>query len=88
MVTVGLDEHRPFAPAPAAGNPHVREISAEPGGLRLYVEDGSRACRRSCAMLDRDALGLTSIAVRPTLDDVFLRQTGQSLRDATAEAVA
>ena len=33
--------------------------------------------------LDRAGLELLTIALsRPTLDDVFLRQTGRSLRDA------
>lgn len=67
----------------------MREISAEPGGLRLYVEDGSLALPELLRVLDREALGLKSIRLsEPTLDDVFLRQTGRSLRDATAEAAA
>jgi ABC-2 type transport system ATP-binding protein len=69
--------------------PYVREISAEPGGLRLYVDDGSVAVPELLRLLDREALGLKSIRLsEPTLDDVFLRQTGRSLRDATAGATS
>jgi ABC-2 type transport system ATP-binding protein len=90
-VLIGLhDEHlADRATLLLRDNPHVREISAEPGGLRLYVEDGSLALPELLRVLDREALGLKSIRLsEPTLDDVFLRQTGRSLRDATAEAAA
>jgi ABC-2 type transport system ATP-binding protein len=37
-------------------------------------------------LLDRERIDLRSLALsEPTLDDVFLRQTGRSLRDATAD---
>ena len=69
--------------------PYVREVNAEPGRLRLYVEDGSAAVPQLLRLLDREALGLKSISLsEPTLDDVFLRQTGRSLRDATANTTS
>lgn len=63
---------------------YVREVSAETGGLRLYVEDGAAALPHLLRLLDGESIGIRSISLsEPTLDDVFLRQTGRSLRDAT-----
>jgi ABC-2 type transport system ATP-binding protein len=65
--------------------PYVRETSVDGGRLRLYVEDGGAAVPLILRLLDRQGLALRSIGLsEPTLDDVFLRQTGRSLRDATA----
>ena len=75
-----------------AAEPYVREITAEGDHLRLYVEDGSAALPDLLRLLDRERIGLKSISLsEPTLDDVFLHQTGRSLRDAgavTAEPAA
>ena len=63
----------------------VREVSAESGGLRLYVEDGPEALPHILRLLDGKGIGTKSISLsEPTLDGVFLRHTGRSLRDATA----
>jgi ABC-2 type transport system ATP-binding protein len=63
--------------------PYVREIAAEGDQLRLYVSDGSAALPRLLRLLDSQRISLRSISLsEPTLDDVFLRQTGRSLRDA------
>jgi ABC-2 type transport system ATP-binding protein len=63
--------------------PYVRELSTEAGTLRLYVEDGGAAVPELLRLLDREAVALKSISLsEPTLDDVFLNQTGRSLRDA------
>ena len=68
-----------------AAEPYVREITAEGDRLRLYVEDGSAALPRLLRLLDGERIGLRSINLsEPTLDDVFLHQTGRSLRDAGA----
>jgi ABC-2 type transport system ATP-binding protein len=68
-----------------AAVPYVREITAEGDHLRLYVEDGSAALPDLLRLLDRERIGLKSISLsEPTLDDVFLHQTGRSLRDAGA----
>jgi ABC-2 type transport system ATP-binding protein len=61
----------------------VREATAEDDQVRLYVEDSSAALAQLLRLLDREGIGLRSMSVsEPTLDDVFLRQTGRSLRDA------
>jgi ABC-2 type transport system ATP-binding protein len=66
--------------------PYVREIAAEGDQLRLYVTDGGAAMPRLLRLLDGAQVGLRAMTLsEPTLDDVFLRQTGRSLRDATPE---
>jgi ABC-2 type transport system ATP-binding protein len=63
--------------------PYVRELTAEDGQLRLYVDDGGTALPQLIRLLDQKGIGIRSISMsEPTLDDVFLRQTGRSLRDA------
>lgn len=62
---------------------YVRELSVEGSEIRLYVEDGGTALPQLLRMLDHDHIGIRSMSLsEPTLDDVFLRQTGRSLRDA------
>jgi len=69
--------------------PYVRELSAEDGQLRLYVDDGGTALPELIRLLDAEGIGLRSIAMsEPTLDDVFLRQTGRSLREEGASGPA
>jgi ABC-2 type transport system ATP-binding protein len=65
--------------------PYVRELTAEDGQLRLYVDDGGAALPQLIRLLDQAGIGIRSISMsEPTLDDVFLRQTGRSLRDDRA----
>jgi ABC-2 type transport system ATP-binding protein len=103
--TTHPDTH-PASPAaghpasPAAGKaapllraePYVRELTAEDSQVRLYVDDGGTALPQLIRLLDSNGIAIRSISMsEPTLDDVFLRQTGRSLRDETpgsAEAAA
>jgi ABC-2 type transport system ATP-binding protein len=65
--------------------PFVREASAEDGVVRLYVDRGETAVPQLLRVLDGAGLEAASIALhRPSLDDVFLLQTGRSLRDEAA----
>ena len=67
--------------------PYVRELSADDGQVRLYVDDGGAALPQLIRLLDQAGIGVRSISMsEPTLDDVFLRQTGRSLRDDGAPA--
>jgi ABC-2 type transport system ATP-binding protein len=67
--------------------PYVREISASGDQLRLYVEDGSAALPSLLRILDHNNVGVRSMSLsEPTLDDVFLHQTGRSLRDTEGAA--
>jgi ABC-2 type transport system ATP-binding protein len=63
--------------------PYVRELNSEESRLRLYVEDSGSALPAILRLLDQEGIALHSMSLsEPTLDDVFLRQTGRSLRDA------
>ena len=63
--------------------PYVRELAGEGEQVRLYVEDGGEALPHILRLLDAEKIGVRSVSLsEPTLDDVFLRQTGRSLRDA------
>lgn len=65
--------------------PYVRELSVDDGQLRLYVDDGGTALPQLIRLLDQADIGVSSISMsEPTLDDVFLRKTGRSLRDEHA----
>lgn len=68
-----------------AGQPYVREAeeTTKPEVTRLYVQDGEESMAQILKLLDSNGFRLKSISLtRPSLDDVFLRQTGRSLRDA------
>lgn len=62
----------------------VREARAEGGSLRLVVSRGGEALPVVLRLLEGTGVGVSDIALsRPSLDDVFLRATGHSLRDET-----
>jgi ABC-2 type transport system ATP-binding protein len=64
---------------------YVREASHEGGLVRLYVDEGEVAVPQLIRLLDGAGFEPTSIALhKPSLDDVFLRQTGRSLREEPA----
>jgi ABC-2 type transport system ATP-binding protein len=63
----------------------VREAGTEDGVVRLHVDRGEAAMPAILRLLDGAGLELTTIALtRPSLDDVFLRQTGRTLREQAA----
>jgi ABC-2 type transport system ATP-binding protein len=65
--------------------PFIRDAAHDDGLVRLYVEFGDHAVPQLLRLLDGAGLAPTSIAVhKPSLDDVFLRQTGRSLREEPA----
>jgi ABC-2 type transport system ATP-binding protein len=65
----------------------VREIDAEDGSLRLVVERGGEALPVVLRTLESRGIGVANIALsRASLDDVFLRATGHSLREELAAA--
>jgi ABC-2 type transport system ATP-binding protein len=65
---------------------YVKEVGGEAGQLRLYVKDGAAVLPEIIRLLDGENLGIKSISLsEPTLDDVFLRRTGHSLRDTEAQ---
>jgi ABC-2 type transport system ATP-binding protein len=61
----------------------VREAGSEDGLVRLYVDRGEVAMPAILRLLDSAGMQLRTMELhRPSLDDVFLRQTGRSLREA------
>jgi ABC-2 type transport system ATP-binding protein len=86
VVTIGVDDPGRALPL-IAGEPWVREAGSEDGQIRLYVERGEAAMPQILRILDRHGITLNTLALhRPSLDDVFLRQTGRSLREGDEHA--
>jgi ABC-2 type transport system ATP-binding protein len=89
VITLGLDGDRERALALLQTQPFVRQAGPEGDGLRLYVDRGDAAMPTVLRLLDSAGLQLQTIAMsRPSLDDVFLQQTGHSLRDTESEYAA
>lgn len=66
--------------------PYVREADVKNENLYLYVEDGTRTMPSLFEFFEAEKVGLDQISLsQPSLDDVFLKQTGRSLRDAGAK---
>jgi ABC-2 type transport system ATP-binding protein len=85
VVTLGVNGATERVLETVRTQPFVREASGEDGVVRLYVERGETAVPQILRALDGAGLEAASIALhRPSLDDVFLRQTGRSLRDDAA----
>jgi ABC-2 type transport system ATP-binding protein len=62
--------------------PFVREAARDDGRVRLYVDRGETAMPAVLRLLDGEGLALDALELhRPSLEDVFLRQTGRSLRE-------
>jgi ABC-2 type transport system ATP-binding protein len=83
VVVVGTDEEAGRALELLRSQPFVREATLADGIVRLYVDRGETAMPQILRTLDSAGIALASLSLnRPSLDDVFLRQTGRSLRDA------
>jgi ABC-2 type transport system ATP-binding protein len=85
VITVGVNGATERVLETVRLQPFVREASGEDGLVRLYVDRGEEAMPQILRLLDGVGLAPSSIALhRPSLDDVFLIQTGRSLRDEAA----
>ncbi len=85
VITLGVNGATETVLKTVRMQPFVREASTEDGVVRLYVDRGETAVPQLLRVLDGAGLEAASIALhRPSLDDVFLRQTGRSLRDDAA----
>ncbi|MFI5266846.1 MAG: ATP-binding cassette domain-containing protein [Chloroflexota bacterium] len=84
LVTIGVADSD-SAMGLLQGQPFVREASSEDGVLRLRVDRGEEAMPAILRLLDGAGVQLKTLSLsRPSLDDVFLRQTGRSLREQAA----
>ena len=85
VVTIGVDGTGELVTQLLAVQPFVREATFAEGTVRLYVDDGETSLPLILRILDGHGLAPQALALhRPSLDDVFLRQTGRSLRDTAA----
>jgi len=66
-----------------AALPSVRSVSVDGQTLRAEVQDAAEALLPIATLLTARAVPLTALSLNePSLDDVFLHETGRSLRDA------
>jgi len=83
VITIGVDSSAELVCQLLAAQAFVREASLVDGVVRIYVADGEASLPLVLRLLDGQGLAPQTLALhRPSLDDVFLRQTGRSLRDA------
>ena len=62
--------------------PFLRELQETESGLQLYVERGEEVLPEILRLLDQHHIAVRTVTLaRPTLEDVFLRLTGRSLRE-------
>ena len=85
VVTLSIAGDQQLAFDLVNGQPFVREAKVEDGFVLLYVDRGEVAMPQILRLLDGANLQLKTVELhRPSLDDVFLRQTGRSLRETAA----
>ncbi len=85
VITIGVDGAVEHVLQAVRDQPFVREASNEDDLVRLYVDQGDTAIPNLIRVLDSAGLRAQSLTLtRPSLDDVFLRQTGRSLREEPA----
>jgi ABC-2 type transport system ATP-binding protein len=72
-----------------AREPFIRDGRVDGDTLRLAVRNGTESLPEIFDLLRARGVGLEAVSLsQPSLDDVFLRQTGRSLRDAGEEVSA
>jgi ABC-2 type transport system ATP-binding protein len=87
VITIGVDGAVEHVLEAVRAQPFVREASADDEVVRLYVDQGDVAVPNLIRVLDGAGLRAQSLTLaRPSLDDVFLRQTGRSLREEESAA--
>jgi ABC-2 type transport system ATP-binding protein len=75
--------------AELAHEPYVRDARIDGETLRLAVRDGTESLPEIFELLRARGVGLETVSLsEPSLDDVFLRKTGRSLRDAGEAVIA
>jgi ABC-2 type transport system ATP-binding protein len=69
-----------------AGDPAISSLAVDHGTIRVTATDATRAMAAVFGALARREVPTRAASVaRPSLDDVFLRETGRSLRDAGSQ---
>ena len=84
----GAPEAAPVLARELADAPYVERADVEDGAIRLTVTDTTRAMAAVFGVLAARGIPTRAASVaRPSLDDVFLRETGRSLRDKGTDTV-
>jgi ABC-2 type transport system ATP-binding protein len=90
IISLGLDVHNGMVARVKEtlhAQPFLREIHETEHGLQLYVERGEEVLPDVLRLLDHKGAAIRTVTLaRPTLDDVFLRLTGRSLREPAESA--
>ncbi len=87
VVTLGVEGLGQAVLELVSNQPFVREATLDGGLVRLYVDRGETAAPALLRLLDGSGMVVSTLAMsRPSLDDVFLRQTGRSLRESEQAA--
>src|SRR5580693_1463482 len=85
----GAPEAAPVLARELARAPFVDRADVEDGAIRLTVTDTTRAMAAIFGVLAARGIPTRAASVaRPSLDDVFLRETGRSLRDTGEDTAA
>jgi len=64
----------------------IKEVQVDTSHIRLYVDDGALTISSVLKILEEEGVILKTITLSsPSLDDVFLHETGYSLRDLDAK---
>jgi ABC-2 type transport system ATP-binding protein len=71
-----------------ADDPSIAALAVEDGTIRVTARDATQAMAAVFgALASRGVPTRAASVARPSLDDVFLRETGRSLRDAGTPAL-
>jgi ABC-2 type transport system ATP-binding protein len=85
VLTVGVNGHGEQVVKLLEAQSYVREACLEDGLVRLYVDRGEEAVPAVLRLLDSNGMAPSTMDLhRPSLDDVFLKKTGRSLRESAA----
>jgi len=85
VLTIGVNGHGDRVVELMAAQPFVREAGLDDGLVRLFVDKGEEAVPQVLRLLDSHGLAPSTMDLhRPSLDDVFLKKTGRSLRETAA----
>jgi ABC-2 type transport system ATP-binding protein len=83
ITPVGPPDSLPPLERDLAGIPFVRSARVQDGSIRLAVTDATPSMAAVFAALADWGIGISAASLaQPSLDDVFLHETGRSLRDA------
>ena len=65
---------------------HTKEIKTEHNSVHLYIKNGERMMPGMLRALDAERMDVQNVTLsKPSLDDVFLKYTGRSLREDERE---